>query len=76
MILGSRRGQQEALGRGRGRADMSTMTHHSHQVGASLAWGSPFCAVRRPWQGWSPALPLLPLAGPSGVCAFNETVWL
>lgn len=26
--------------------------------------------------GLARALPFLPLAGPSGVCAFNETVWL
>lgn len=53
---------------------MPTTSCYLHLEGACLAWGSPSpCAGL---VGLARAFPLLPLAGPSGVCAFNETVWL
>ena len=69
---GSRRGHWEDLGRRRGRRDVST-SHHLHLVEASLARGS--LPMHQPGRA-ARAIPFLPLAGPSGVCAFNETVWL
>ena len=53
---------------------MPTTPCHAHLVGASLAWGSPFPCTSL--AGLAQAVPFLALAGPSGVCAFNETVWL
>ena len=51
---------------------MST-SHHLHLMEASLARGS--LPMHQPGRA-ARAVPFLPLAGPSGVCAFNETVWL
>lgn len=60
---GGRREQREALGKGRGRGAMPTMSLHPHLMGASLAWGSP--SMHQPWQGWPQALPVLPWQGPA-----------
>lgn len=69
-----RRGQCKALDRGRDRGDMPT--HPATATWWKPPWHGAPPSVHRPWQGGPQALPLLPLAGPSGVCAFNETVWL
>lgn len=71
---GRRRGPYKAPDRGRGRGDMPT--HPATSTGWKSPWHGAPPSVHQPWQGGPQALPLLPLAGPSGVCAFNETVWL